>query len=189
MLLDRQKAALLVVDVQEKLLPAIIDHQGLLQRLEWLLGVAGDEALPVTFSEQYPRGLGHTVSALRQCAAQAPVVEKQHFSCVAAGCLPDSLLQRQKLILCGMETHVCVLQTALDLLATGKQVFVVADACGSRHALDHQLGLERMRSAGAVIVTREMVLFELLQQAGSAHFKEMSQRYLQNRQDRQPDSA
>jgi nicotinamidase-related amidase len=120
--------------------------------------------------------------ALRQLAPEAPALEKQHFSCVAAGCLSEALLQKSQFILCGMETHVCVLQTALDLLALGKQVFVVADATGSRKPLDHQLGIERMRADGVVIVSREMVLFELLEQAAGPHFKDMSQRYLQNRQ-------
>jgi hypothetical protein len=101
-------------------------------------------------------------------------VEKLHFSCVAADCLPDSLLARKQVIVCGMETHVCVLQTVLQLLAQGKQVFVVADAVASRRDSDKQLGLQRMQAAGAVLVSREMVLFEMLGVAGSELFKAMS---------------
>jgi nicotinamidase-related amidase len=104
------------------------------------------------------------------------VVEKLHFSCVAADCLPDSLLARKQVIVCGMETHVCVLQTVLQLLAQGKQVFVVADAVASRRDSDKQLGLQRMQAAGAVLVSREMVLFEMLGVAGSELFKAMSRK-------------
>ncbi|OWY38466.1 hydrolase [Xenophilus sp. AP218F] len=178
MLMQRQQAGLLVVDIQEKLLPAVFDAEGLLARAGWLLGVARDHALPVVFSEQYPRGLGATLPALREAAPQGRVVEKLHFSCVAGQCLPADFLALPQIIVCGMETHVCVLQTVLDLLALGKQVFVAADAVSSRKPLDMELGLERMRAAGAVIVSREMVLFELLEQSGSEHFKTMSKRYL-----------
>ncbi|MBV8047334.1 MAG: hydrolase [Paludibacterium sp.] len=182
MLIEQKQAVLLVIDVQEKLLPAIHEADRLHRRLAWLLGASRDLGLPVVFSEQYPRGLGHTMASLRSLAPDAPVVEKVHFSCVAAGCLPKSAMTRQQFVLCGMESHVCVLQTALDLLSLGKAVFVVADAIGSRHALDHQLALERLRTAGAHIVTREMVLFELLRQAGTERFKAASKAWLQGDQ-------
>ena len=178
MLIKKEQAALLVVDIQEKLLPAIHDADGLLARSLWLTGVAHDHELPVVFSEQYPKGLGHTLAALRERAPAGVVVDKLHFSCVAADCLPPVLLDKPQIIVCGMETHVCVLQTVLQLLQTGKQVFVVADAVGSRNPQDRELGLQRMRDAGAVIVSREMVLFELLEKSGSEHFKLMSKRYL-----------
>lgn len=182
MLIDRQHAVLLVIDVQEKLLPAIADAAGLLRGLQWLVGACQDLSLPIVFSEQYPRGLGPTVAPLRQLAPTAPAVEKVHFSCVRAACLPTGPLAQRQFILCGMESHVCVLQTALDLLATGKEVFVVADAIGSRRTGDHTLALARMRDAGARIVSREMVLFELLGQAGTDAFRQASQRYLQGEQ-------
>lgn len=182
MLIDKQQALLLVIDVQEKLVPAILDAEGLQQRLRWLIGACRDLTLPIVFSEQYPRGLGHTLDALRQQAPEAPVVEKQHFSCVRADCLDTAMLGRQQFVLCGMESHVCVLQTAMDLLGLDKEVFVVADAIGSRHGLDHQLALDRLRSAGAQIVSREMVLFELLEQAGSDAFRQASKNYLQGAQ-------
>ena len=182
MLLHKDQAALLAIDIQEKLLPAIMDSESMHKRVQWLVGVARDFGLPITFSEQYPRGLGRTMEALLALAPNALVVEKLHFSCIAAHCLPENLLMKKQLVLCGMETHICVLQTALDLIAAGKQVFVVADACGSRTNLDHQLGIERMRQAGAIIVSKEMVLFELMEQAGTEHFKTMSKRYLQGDQ-------
>ncbi|POZ64007.1 hydrolase [Chromobacterium alticapitis] len=178
MLMQKQDAGLLVVDIQDKLLPAVHDAEGLLARSRWLVGVARDNGLPIVFSEQYPRGLGGTVAALREAAPQAPVVDKLHFSCVAADCLPSELTQKRQIIVCGMEAHVCVLQTALELLAAGKQVFVVADAVSSRQPRDIELALSRLRAAGAAIVSREMVLFELLGKSGGEHFKLMSQRYL-----------
>jgi nicotinamidase-related amidase len=182
MLIEKSRALLLVVDVQEKLLPAIADADGLLQRLRWLVAACRDTELPIVFSEQYPHGLGPTIPALRQEAPAAPTVEKLHFSCVQAHCLTEEQLAHSQFVLCGMESHVCVLQTAIDLLVIGKQVFVVADAIGSRNERDHLLALERLREAGAQIVSREMVLFELLGQAGTDLFRQLSKRFLQGEQ-------
>lgn len=178
MLIDKERATLLVVDIQEKLLPAVLDAEGMLARCRWLIAAAHDVGLPVVFSEQYPQGLGHTAPALLAAAPGAAVVSKLHFSCVASQCLPPDLLQRPQVVVCGMETHVCVLQTVLELLAHGKQVFVVADAVSSRSQIDRDVGLQRMRDAGAVLVTREMVLFEALQVSGTELFRQMSKRYL-----------
>lgn len=182
MLLQSDQATLLVIDVQEKLLPAISTQQSILKNLIWLIGVCRDCGLPITFSEQYPRGLGHTIEALVELAPQAGRFEKLHFSCMGGEGLPEELMQKTQFVVCGLETHVCVLQTVHDLISAGKQVFVIAEALGSRHTHDHQLGIERMQQAGAWIVSREMVLFELLKQAGTAQFKAMSQRYLQGEQ-------
>lgn len=182
MLMTSDQAALLVIDVQEKLLPAIPAHQSLLPRLAWLINVCRDCGLPITFTEQYPRGLGPTLESLLELAPNATIVEKTSFSSVADEQLPPTLMQKTQFVVCGLETHVCVLQTVLDLLDAHKQVFVVVDALGSRHAVDHQLGIERMRSAGASMVSREMVLFELVRQAGTEHFKQLSRRYLQGKQ-------
>ncbi len=182
MLMQCELATLLVVDIQDKLLPAIPDSAALLKRAAWLIGSAVDTGLPVVFSEQYPRGLGGTNAGLLALAPMAPVVEKMHFSCVAAQCLPEELSSKPQVIVCGMESHVCVMQTVLQLLDTGKTVFVVADVLGSRRQQDHDMALARMQAAGAVIVTREMVLFEMLGKAGTEHFKTLSKRYLQGEQ-------
>ncbi|WP_175649413.1 hydrolase [Pseudomonas sp. Marseille-P9899] len=178
MLIDSSQATLLVIDVQEKLIGAVSDPAGTLARTRWLLAATAELGLPTVISEQYPKGLGHTVASLLEVAGAATVVEKQHFSCVAGECLPASLLAREQVIVCGMETHVCVLQTVLELLALGKQVFVVADACDSRTVLSKTTGLERMRDAGAQIVTREMVLFELMRSAGHEKFRTISKTFL-----------
>ncbi|EKT4483986.1 hydrolase [Pseudomonas putida] len=178
MLIDPHKATLLVVDIQEKLIGAMSDPEGTRARARWLLAATAELELPTVISEQYPKGLGHTLAPLLAAAPAAEVVEKSHFSCVAAGCLPASLMAREQVIVCGMETHVCVLQTVLGLLTLGKQVFVVEDACDSRTAASKAAGLARMREAGAQVVTREMVLFELMGSAGHLLFRHISKTYL-----------
>lgn len=178
MLIDPSKATLLVIDVQEKLIGAVSDPDGTLARTRWLLAATAQLELPTVISEQYPKGLGPTVAALTAAAPAAQVVEKLHFSCVAANCLPASLMAREQVIVCGMETHVCVLQTVLGLRALGKQVFVVEDACDSRTADNKAAGLQRMRDAGAFIVTREMVVFELMGSASHPHFRAISKAFL-----------
>lgn len=101
-----------------------------------------------------------------------------HFSCVGAQCLPEELLARDQVIVCGMETHICVLQTVLDLRAQGKQVFVVEDATACRSPASQEAGIQRMREAGAQIVTREMVVFECLRSAGREMFRFISKTFL-----------
>lgn len=178
MLIHSASATLLVVDVQEKLIGAMSDPSGALARIRWLIAATSALGVPIVVSEQYPQGLGATVAELKRAAPDAQVVEKRHFSCVAAGCLPDSLLAREQVIVCGMETHVCVLQTVFGLLALGKQVFVVEDACDSRSAANKAAGLRRMRDAGAQVVTREMVLFELMGSSSHEKFRTLSKTFL-----------
>ncbi|PWB33155.1 hydrolase [Pseudomonas sp. SDI] len=178
MLIDPTQSTLLVIDIQEKLIGAMSDPAGTLARARWLIAAGAELGLPTVFSEQYPKGLGPTVAALKEAAGAAEIVEKMHFSCVAGECLPASLLAREQVIVCGMETHVCVLQTVLGLRALGKQVFVVEDACDSRTAFSKAAGLQRMRDAGAQIVTREMVLFELLGSASHEKFRLISKTFL-----------
>ena len=129
MRLARDSSALLIVDLQERLLPHIHDAGIVLEHAQWLLGVARRLGVPVIASEQYPSGLGATAPALRALLEPREIVEKVHFSCVAEGCLqPHPAWERQQVVICGTEAHVCVLQTALGLLDAGKTVFVVADA-------------------------------------------------------------
>ena len=178
MLIKANQASLLVIDVQEKLIGAVSDPTGTLARTRWLLAATAELGVPTVISEQYPKGLGPTVAALLQAAPDAQVVEKLHFSCVAAQCLPASLLAREQVIVCGMETHICVLQTVLGLRELGKQVFVVEDACDCRGAHNQAAGLARMRDAGAQIVTREMVLFELMESSAHEQFRHISKTYI-----------
>ncbi len=179
MLIDRARSSLLVIDIQERLLPHIHDGQGVLDNAVWLVKVAQRLDVPVMLSEQYPKGIGPTVAVLRGLTFPENVAEKLHFSCVAAKCL-DRLpgAERPQMVVVGTESHVCVLQTVLDLRAQGKEVFVVADAVGSRRPADKELALARMRAHGAEIVSREMVAFEWLGQAGSEEFREISRAFL-----------
>lgn len=179
MLMDRNKSALLVVDVQERLLPHIHDWQRLLDNVIWLVRLAQRMEVPIAASEQYTKGLGRSHPALRSQLPDDAIAEKLHFSCVAGRCL-DSLpgSGRAQVVVAGIESHVCVLQTALDLAGAGKQVFVVADAVASRDPANRELALARMRDHGVQIVSREMVAFEWLHQAGSDLFREVSKAFL-----------
>ncbi len=177
MLMTRDDATLLIVDVQEKLYPALFNHADLSTRLAWLIGAAHEVGLPIVFTEQYPQGLGNTLPELRAQAASAPVIEKIFFSCVPEDKIDKPLRNREQVIVAGAETHICVLQTVLELLDQDKSVFVVADACGSRRESNHEVALLRMRDAGAMIVTREMVIYELLRRAGTDTFKALSKKY------------
>ena len=173
--LSRTRAGLVVVDVQERLLPAIFERERVLQNSLRLIQGARILQVPIFPTEQYRKGLGPTVPEVAAAIPGFAPLEKVAFSaCSATGFIPA--LKRKKVsdaILCGIEAHVCVSQTCLDLLGQGFRVFVAADAVSSRTAENCRIGLDRMRAAGAVIVSTEMVLFELLEQAGTAEFKQI----------------
>lgn len=179
MLMDRLESTLLVIDLQTRLQPMIDQGATVLGNCEALIRAAGRLAVPCVISEQYPQGLGGTVETIKAVAAHASFVEKTHFSCVAEGCLGDTAINaRAQVIVCGTEAHVCVQQTVLELLDAGKTVFVVADAVGSRAPDNKTLALERMRVAGAQIVSREMVLFEWLRKAATEEFREINRAFI-----------
>ena len=181
LVLDPKTSALVVIDVQEKLARSMPPER--LQALERssriLLGAARELGAAVLYTEQYPKGLGPTVPTLRTLLRDEEVVEKVHFSCVAEGCLvPNPVWGRAQFVVAGTEAHVCVLQSVLGLVAEGKDVFVVADAVGSRHPTDRDLGIARMRDAGAQVVSREMVAFEWLARADTDVFREISRKHI-----------
>ena len=179
MLMDAKRSALLVVDLQERLLPAIDDWQRVLDAAIWLIGVARKLDVPVMASEQYPKGLGPTHGDVLAALPAGCVAEKIHFSCLPDACLtPLAGSDRPQVVVCGTEAHVCVLQTVIDLKAAGKEVFVVADAIGSRTAQNKALAIERMRQHGIEIVSNEMVAFEWLRAAGTPLFREISREFL-----------
>lgn len=165
-LLARDRAALVVVDVQEGFRPyaSFADVAGACAKL-----VAGARLLelPTLVSEQYPKGLGHTAPEVG--LEDETRIEKTIFSAARADGF--DLAGRRQAIVCGIETHVCVSQTVHDLLDQGVEVHVPADAVGSRHEIDYERGLERMERAGAIVTTVEAALFELLQRAGTPEFK------------------
>lgn len=179
MLIDANRSLFLMIDLQEKLAPAIHDSGTVIDDIRWLAQVARKLSVPVAATVHYPTGLGNIVPSLAGMLAPSDIVEKIHFSAVADGrlaALPD--FDRPQVVLTGTETHVCVLQTALDLLALGKQVYVVAECVGSRRPDDRLLGLERMRQEGCRIVSKEMVAYEWLQRAGTDVFRQIHREFL-----------
>jgi len=165
-LLDRRRTALVVVDVQEGF-RSYESFAGVADACAKLVQAARILDVPLLVSEQYPRGLGHTAPEVG-LEDERPL-EKSVFS--AARAEGFDLAGRDQAIVCGIETHVCVSQTVLDLLERGVQVQVPADAVGSRHGIDYERGLERLERAGAVVTTVEAALFELLERAGTPEFK------------------
>jgi nicotinamidase-related amidase len=165
-LLERDRAGLVVVDVQEGF-RSYVSFAAVADACAKLVQAARILDLPAIVSEQYPKGLGHTAPEVR--VEGEKVIEKTVFSAVRAAGF--DLAGRSQAIVCGIEAHVCVSQTVHDLLAQGVDVHVPADAVGSRHEIDYTRGLERMERAGAVIGTVEASLFELLERAGTPEFK------------------
>jgi len=175
-LIDRASSQLLVVDMQGRLAPAIVDIAGVENHCGILLQAAAMLAVPVLISEQYRKGLGSTLPSLLAMAGAHQAFEKMEFSCFANTALRAALtmLDGRNTIICGTEAHVCVLQTALEMRAAGEVVTVVADAIGSRRAESKSVAIQRMRTAGIDVVTSEMVLFEWLRTAAASEFKAAS---------------
>ncbi|MFU2488394.1 isochorismatase family protein [Thauera sp. WH-1] len=179
MLMNRDKSALLIIDVQAKLAPFIHDNERLAAHCVWLAQVAGRVGVPVVVTEHFPDKIGATLQSVRAVTADAQYVSKQCFSAQADGCLDGTAVeQRRQVIVCGTEAHVCVQQTALDLRWAGKEVFVVAEASGSRDPANRDLAFERMRGHGIEIVSREMVAFEWLQRGGTELFREVNRDFI-----------
>jgi nicotinamidase-related amidase len=180
MLIDAAKSTLLLVDVQERLLPAMTAPEAVENRCLTLVKAAKALAVPVTVSEQYPKGLGRTAPALAaELGNDAAVFEKLAFSCWQDKAMKEHFIahherQRPLIIVAGIESHVCVLQTALDLAAAGFGVFAVADAMSSRAKESEQLAHARMRQEGVSLINTEMAVFELLRKAGTPEFKALS---------------
>src|SRR5436190_10856335 len=169
--LSAADTALLVIDVQEKLVPKILDADSLQRNAAFLIDVARMLRMPVLATEQYPKGLGPTVACLRERLPERP--DKVAFSCAAVPSVVDTLHReaRPKVVLAGIETHVCVLGTALDLLALDFRVYLAVDAVGSRYRIDRDTALRRMEQAGAILTTVETCGFEWISGAGHPQFK------------------
>lgn len=171
---------LLTIDIQGRLAPAINQAESVVAAADKLLKVARELQIPSIITEQYPQGLGPTVAALQGHTQYAQCYEKIHFSAYREQAFVQLLSnqQRKQVVVMGTETHVCVLQTVLDILQAGYQVFVVNEAVGSRTPANKNLGLQRMAAAGATIVSVEMVLFEWLERAGTDNFRHISKTYI-----------
>lgn len=176
MLIKADKSSLLVIDVQEKLAPAMSDLESVVDNTAILLQAAVRLSVPYLVSEQYPKGLGRTLDSIGSLMDPTTLVEKVSFSCMGDDGFATRfrMMGKEQAVIVGIEAHVCVLQTAMDLLSENVQVFVVADATSSRKPESHAMALHRLSGAGAEIVTTEMVLFEWMGQAGTPEFKELS---------------
>ena len=175
-ILRRDQALLLVVDVQEKLHAVMAHRERVTANVRRLVQGFQTLELPILVTEQYPKGLGPTVSEIRELFHEWNPYEKLTFSCCLVPEFCEAIQQSgaTQIVLTGIETHVCILQTGLDLIQRGYQVHVPADAVSSRKELDWQMALERLRRAGAVITVTESSLFELLVRAGTGEFKQIS---------------
>ena len=175
-MLRPEDCALAVIDIQEKLLPPIFEKERLVRNAALLVRLANILSLPVIVSTQYEKGLGQTIAEISGLLTNAKPVDKLEFGCFGNGeyCSQvGKLANRTTLLLCGMESHICVTQTALGALNQGLNVHVAADAVSSRTELNWKLGLNRMQAAGAVLSSTEMMVYELLGTSGTPAFKEM----------------
>ena len=175
--LAAEECALVVVDVQEKLLPPIFEKERLVRNVQLLIRAAGILKIPPLMSTQYAKGLGKTVPEIASLLPETGAIDKQLFSCFGSEVFCATLKRlpgnRNTLLLCGMESHICVMQTALAGLREGYLVHVASDAVSSRAEWNWKIGLERMRAAGAVISSTEMMIYELMRSSGSPAFREL----------------
>jgi len=175
--LESTHCALVVIDIQEKLLPPIFQKEQLVRNSQLLIRLAGLLQIPVLMSTQYAKGLGNIIAEIAELLPQTQAIDKHMFSCFGSepfcGALKRLPGNRNTLLLCGMETHICVTQTALAALQDGYLVHVASDAVGSRSEWNWKIGLERMRAAGAVISSTEAALYELMRSSNSPVFKEI----------------
>lgn len=175
--LDADQCALVVIDIQEKLLPPIFQKEQLIRNSQLLIRAAGILKIPTLLSTQYAKGLGSTVPEVASLLPEAQAIDKTLFSCFGSDVFCSVIKrlpsQRNTLLLCGMESHICVMQTALAALREGYLVHVASDAVSSRTEWNWKIGLDRMRVAGAIISSTEMMIYELMRSSSSAAFKEL----------------
>jgi nicotinamidase-related amidase len=175
--LEPEQCALIVVDIQEKLLPPIFQREQLVRNAQLLIRLAGILKMPTLLTTQYSKGLGNTVPEVASLLPDTLPIEKLAFSCFGSDAFCSALKRlpgnRNTVVLCGMESHICVAQTALAALREGYLVHVASDGVSSRTEWNWKVGLERMRAAGAVISSTEMVIYETLGSSGTSAFKDM----------------
>jgi nicotinamidase-related amidase len=176
MLIEVEESLLLVVDAQARLAPAVAGHEACLERLRLLILAAKQLGVPILATEQYPKGLGPTVETLAELLEPEQIHAKLAFSAAADPKIRTAVegAKRPQIVICGMEAHVCVLQSALGFLGLGLRPIVVADAVASRRLESKTLALARLRSSGVEVVDTEMVVFEWLREAGTPAFKALA---------------
>lgn len=175
-ILQRENSALIVIDIQEKILPVIYENERVVDNAVKLINGFKILNSPIFFTEQYPKGLGPTEARIKSALEDRNAIYKMSFSCFGAGNLFKELKNKKikQVVVCGIESHVCVMQTTLDLLANDFFVHVAADAVSSRRKFDYETALERMRSNGVEISLTESILFEMLNVCGTDEFKAIS---------------
>ena len=175
--LEADQCALVVVDIQEKLLPPIFEQERLVRNSQLLIRLAHSLNMPVVATTQYAKGLGNTVPEIASLLPECEMIDKLEFSCFGSEKFCAQLKHlpgnRNTVLLCGMESHICVTQTALGALREGYLVHVASDAVSSRTEWNWKIGLERMSAAGAIISSTEMMIYELLRRSSGAAFKEL----------------
>jgi nicotinamidase-related amidase len=176
-ILHRKTTGLLIIDIQERINAVMKFRERVVKNTAKLINGVNIMNVPIFITEQYRKGLGPTEKLILDALMKPEIVEKLNFSCCAALPLMEQFRKKiiKQVVVCGIETHVCVLQTCLDLLAEGFQVHLVSDAISSRRKLDHEAAIDRMQQAGIILTTTEAVLFELLERAGTPEFKQISQ--------------
>ncbi len=176
--LNKEDTVLLIVDIQEKLAAVMQEREAVVRNTLHLIELAKMLGMPVMLTEQYPKGLGPTVAEIRDALPAYRPIEKLSFDCCGQSSFLEDLKKHGKrtVLLAGMETHICVLQTCIGLLKGGMEVHVVRDAVCSRTKGNWKTGIEFMRDAGAVVTGTETALFQLLKVAGTEEFKKISQR-------------
>ena len=175
-LLKPEQTALLIIDIQERILPVINNHPLVVENTLKLIKGFKILGLPIYFTEQYPKGLGSTTRQIIEELGDLKPFDKMSFSCSGAGELFNEFKRKNlsQIVVCGVESHVCVQQTVLDLIENGLQVNLAADAVSSRKEIDYRTALDRMRHHGVEVATTEAILFELLNVCGTPQFKEVS---------------
>ena len=175
-IIQRENSALLVIDVQEKILPVIDGHENVVENILKLINGFKTLKVPIYYTEQYPKGLGHTESRIKSALNDVKPIEKMSFSCYGAGNLFEELEKKNihNVVVCGVESHVCVMQTVLDLIEEEYEVFVAADAVSSRRRFDYEIAVRRMDKNGAEITLTESILFEMLNVCGTDEFRTIS---------------
>jgi nicotinamidase-related amidase len=173
--LSKENTALIVVDVQEKLLPYVSDKEEVVKNLRMLIKFADIMDIPVVLTEHYPKGLGRTVPEIKEVLNSYEPIEKVIFSCFGSEEFKSKLseLGLKTLILAGIESHICVEQTALDALFAGYEVHIISDAISSRTPRNLNIGIEKARQFGAVISSTEMAMYEIMERADTQEFKEV----------------
>ncbi len=176
LILKKETTALLIIDLQERILPVIRNYEVVVENTIKLIKGFKTLQLPIYFTEQYPKGLGPTSKKVLDELEGYSAIHKMSFSCSGAGDLFDELHKKKlsQIVVCGVESHVCIQQTVLDLLANNFQANLAADAVSSRKEIDYKTALQRMLALGAEITTTESILFELLEVCGTPEFKEVS---------------